>query len=204
MYRVAKLSVPSTIRSYCAKISSTLSLDSASLWTTTFTYGLISRTESRADPGRGQIHQRGRAETARAHAQHLRVFEALLPGHPDVGDDQVARVAPHLVDGEFGSGLDERWQGHGCAFPSMEASPSANSAPPRRIPGVSPATLPVMRDGYGIAGPAYRSPLMNGHGLATQPLSPSVCCCITGAGRPAPVHASWPWPSSCPTSWLIA
>ena len=54
MYRVAKLSVPSTIRSYCSKISNTLSLLSAVLWMTTFTYGLISRTEEAADSALGR------------------------------------------------------------------------------------------------------------------------------------------------------
>ena len=54
MYRVAKLSVPSTIRSYWPKISKTLSLDSAVLWITTLTYGLISRTEAAADSAFGR------------------------------------------------------------------------------------------------------------------------------------------------------
>ena len=53
MYRVAKLSVPSTIRSYCSKISRTLSRSSAVLWITTLTSGLISRIESRGGLGLG-------------------------------------------------------------------------------------------------------------------------------------------------------
>ena len=54
MYRVAKLSVPSTIRSYWLKISLTLSRSSAVLWMTTFTSGLISRMLSAADSALGR------------------------------------------------------------------------------------------------------------------------------------------------------
>jgi hypothetical protein len=48
-YLVAKLSVPSTIKSYCAKISITLSISSRISWTTTFTFGLISAIFSLAE-----------------------------------------------------------------------------------------------------------------------------------------------------------
>ena len=44
--------------------------------------------------------------------EHLGVLQALLPGHPDVGDDQVAGVALDLVDGQLGGRLDQRWQRH--------------------------------------------------------------------------------------------
>jgi hypothetical protein len=67
----------------------------------------------RADAGRGQIHQRRRAEATRADHEHLGVLQPLLPVHPDVRDDQVTRIAADLVDGELGGRLDERGQGHG-------------------------------------------------------------------------------------------
>ena len=54
MYLVAKLSVPSTIRSYWEKISMTLSLSSRTSCTTTFTSGLISWMLSRADSALGR------------------------------------------------------------------------------------------------------------------------------------------------------
>src|SRR5216684_3067300 len=43
----------------------------------------------RANPGRSQVQQRRRSKTARSHTQHLGVLQALLPGHPHVGNDQV-------------------------------------------------------------------------------------------------------------------
>ena len=65
-----------------------------------------------ADTGGGEVEQGGAAETTGADDQHLGVLEPLLPGHPDVRDDQVAAVAADLVDGELVSGLDQGWQGH--------------------------------------------------------------------------------------------
>ena len=65
-----------------------------------------------ADAGGGEVHQRRRAEPARADAQHAGVLESLLPGHADVGDDQVAAVAAHLVDGQSLGWFDQRRQGH--------------------------------------------------------------------------------------------
>jgi hypothetical protein len=56
--------------------------------------------------------QGGRAEAAGPDHQDLRVLEALLPGHPDVGDDQVARVALDLIDRQLGGWLDQRRQRH--------------------------------------------------------------------------------------------
>jgi hypothetical protein len=64
----------------------------------------------RADPGRGQVQQRGAAEAAGPDHQDLRVLQPLLPGHPDVRDDQVTAVPGHLFLGELGSRLDERRQ----------------------------------------------------------------------------------------------
>ena len=78
--------------------------------------GLVDDVEvddaERADPGRGEVHQRGRAEAAGADTEHLGVLEPLLPGHRHVGDDQVAGVAADLVDGQLGGGLDQRGQRH--------------------------------------------------------------------------------------------
>src|SRR6201996_6448850 len=66
----------------------------------------------RADAGRGQVQQRGRAETAGPDHQHLGVLQPLLPGHAHVGDDEVPRVALHLVHAELVGRLDQGWQRH--------------------------------------------------------------------------------------------
>src|SRR5262249_13382000 len=67
----------------------------------------------RADARGGQVHQRRRAQAAGSHTEHLGGLQPLLPGHPDVGDDQVAGVPADLVYGELGSRLDQGWQRHG-------------------------------------------------------------------------------------------
>src|SRR4051794_38386219 len=71
----------------------------------------------RADAGGREVHQRRRAQTARADDKDLRVLESLLPVHRDVGDDQVPAVPTHLIDRQVSGRLDERWQrfspGHG-------------------------------------------------------------------------------------------
>src|SRR3712207_4406732 len=81
--------------------------------------GLVDDVElddaERADAGRGQVHEHGRAETAGADGEHLGVLQPLLTVHPDVGDDQVPAVPADLVDREIGGGLHQGWQGHGCA-----------------------------------------------------------------------------------------
>ena len=51
----------------------------------------------RADAGGGEIHRRGRSQTARPDAQHLRRLELALPVHADFRQDQVPAVAPHFV-----------------------------------------------------------------------------------------------------------
>ena len=63
----------------------------------------------RAHTGRGQVEEGRGAEAARADTQDLRVLQALLPAHPEVRDDQVARIPADLVDGELGSRLDQGW-----------------------------------------------------------------------------------------------
>ena len=74
--------------------------------------GLVDLVElgdaERADAGRGQVEQRRAAQAAGADDEHLGVLQPLLPGHPDVGDDQVPAVAAYLVDGQLGGGLHER------------------------------------------------------------------------------------------------
>jgi len=67
----------------------------------------------RADTGRGQVHQRGRAEAAGADAQHLGVLQAALADLAYVRDDQVPGVAPDLFDGQVISGGNQRRQRHG-------------------------------------------------------------------------------------------
>jgi len=64
----------------------------------------------RAYTRRGQVEQGRGAQPARADAEDLGVLEPLLPGHPDLRDDQVSRVALDLVNGQLGSWLNERWQ----------------------------------------------------------------------------------------------
>ena len=106
---------------------------------------LVDRVEvhdaERADAGRGQVEQRRRAEAARAHDEHLRVLQALLPGHADVGDDQVARVALHLVDRQIRGRFNERWQRHCANSSQVEVSSSGvnrGRAPDPGIPGPFP------------------------------------------------------------------
>jgi hypothetical protein len=83
--------------------------------------GLVHLVELRdaqgADAGRGEVEQRRAAETAGADDQDLGVLQPALPDHPDVGDDQVAAVTAHLVDGELVCGLHEWGQGcrHACS-----------------------------------------------------------------------------------------
>ena len=79
--------------------------------------------------------------------QHLGVLQPLLPGHADVRDDQVARVAADLVDGELAGGLDERGQRHGTWPPGRRVgtTPAVNRLPARMpIPRLSAC-------GHGIA-----------------------------------------------------
>ena len=100
---------------------------------------LVDRVEvhdaERADARRGQIEQGRRAEAARAHDENLRVLQALLPGHAHVGDNQVARVALHLVDRQIRGRFNERWQRHCANSSQVEVSSSGvNRVPPPGIP----------------------------------------------------------------------
>ena len=109
----------------------------------------------RPDACRGEVHQRRAAEAAGTDHQHLGVLEPLLPGHPDVGDDQVPAVAPHLVDGELGGRLHERGKGHGallgrgpgfcCGRRAQHRCRAPCSPPPRAGPRRS--RHPDVRDG---------------------------------------------------------
>jgi hypothetical protein len=65
-----------------------------------------------ADAGGGQVHQRRRAEAAGPDAEDPGVAQALLAGHSDIRDDQMARVAADLVRGQLGGRLDQRRQAH--------------------------------------------------------------------------------------------
>ena len=64
----------------------------------------------RADPRCRQVHQRRAAEPSSADDQHLGVLQPLLPGHRDVGNDQVPGVAPDLIDGQLRRRLNQRGQ----------------------------------------------------------------------------------------------
>src|ERR1700727_852949 len=139
------------IRSYGSKISITLSDSSRTLCRITFTYGLTSAIDSLADSAldlpmsetpwmiwRCRLEQRRGAEAARANDEHLRVLQALLPGHADVGDNQVARVALHLVDRQIRGRFNERWQRHCANSSQVEVSSSGvNRVPPPGIPVLS-------------------------------------------------------------------
>ena len=61
-----------------------------------------------AHTGGGKVEQGRAAEAACPDHEHLRVLEPLLPRHPDIGDDQVAAVALHLILGQLGGRLHER------------------------------------------------------------------------------------------------
>ena len=59
--------------------------------------------------------------------EHLGVLQPLLPGHRDVRDDQVARVAPDLLGRQLGSWLDQRGQRH-CFSPQVTTDNSSGSS----------------------------------------------------------------------------
>ncbi len=66
-----------------------------------------SRIPISADTGRGQVQQRGCAETPCADHQHPRAFlQPLLPVDTQVGDDEMTAVAGDLVTGQLGSRLN--------------------------------------------------------------------------------------------------
>ena len=73
--------------------------------------GLVDLVELRdaegAHAGRGEVEQGRAAEAAGADDEHLGVLQPLLPGHADVGDDQVPAVAAYLVGGQLGGRLDQ-------------------------------------------------------------------------------------------------
>jgi hypothetical protein len=58
----------------------------------------------RADARRGEIEEEGRAQPARAHHQHPRFEEALLPDPADLRQDDVAGIALKLGVGEVHGG----------------------------------------------------------------------------------------------------
>ena len=60
----------------------------------------------RADARGGEVERRRRAEPARAEQEHLGVEQLHLPLEPDLGDQQVARVALALLGGERARNVD--------------------------------------------------------------------------------------------------
>ncbi len=52
-----------------------------------------------------QVEQRRRPQPSRAHREDGASLEAPLAADPDLGEDQVPRVPPHLVVVELGEGL---------------------------------------------------------------------------------------------------
>jgi len=59
-----------------------------------------------AHPGRGQVEQGGCAEPAGADHERPGVLEPLLTVDPEVGNDQMAAVAGHLIATQLGCGFD--------------------------------------------------------------------------------------------------
>ena len=55
--------------------------------------GVVVDDAEPSDSGRRQVERRGRAQSAGADEQHLRVEQPLLAAHADLGDQQVAAVA---------------------------------------------------------------------------------------------------------------
>ena len=88
----------------------------------------------RANSRGGQVQQRRRAEAAGADTEHLRVLQPLLPGHPHVRDDQMARVAPDLIDGQLCGRLDQRWQRGHRGLPLFSSIRSLNEHGGQGIP----------------------------------------------------------------------
>ena len=82
-----------------------------------------------ADPGGGEVEQRRGPESARPDHQHLGVLQPLLPGHPDVGNDQVARVPLHLLLGQRVGRLDQRGKTHRHSLLSTALSACRDSPP---------------------------------------------------------------------------
>ena len=64
--------------------------------------GFIDRVELNdakgADSGSRQVHECRAAQAAGADAEHAGVLQTLLSDHSDIGDDQVAAIAPDFVD----------------------------------------------------------------------------------------------------------
>ena len=63
---------------------------------------------------RGEVEQSRRAEPARAHDEHLRVREPLLPRHAEFRQDELPRVAGDVLATEAGvrAWLPWCWHGH--------------------------------------------------------------------------------------------
>ena len=60
-----------------------------------------------------KIERQRRSQAAGSDTQHARSFQLLLPGHADLGHDQVARVTQDLVVGKgSGFGFDIKCGGH--------------------------------------------------------------------------------------------
>ena len=134
---MAKLSVPSTIRSYCAKMSITLSLSSRTSCTTTLTSGLTSAIDSCADCGLGLA---------------------------DVGlavDDLALQVG--LVDGVELDDAERADPGRGQVQQRRAAQPAG---PDHQHPGVLQPLLPVHADVGDDQVPAVAADLVDGQSSA--------------------------------------
>src|SRR3990167_2502777 len=108
-----------------------------------------------ADAGEGQVESDGRAEAAGADDEHLRVDDLALTDAADLGHDDVARVARHLLRrqrkaravvsgwGAAGEGGDNGHLGDVAAF-DLDVRPVADEAAKRRryVDVYHPADLP--------------------------------------------------------------
>ena len=142
-----------------------------------------------AHAGGGQVEQSGRAEPAGPDDQHLRVLEPLLPGHPDVRDDQVAAVAGDLLDRQLLGRLDQGRQRHGFLLrprPRCQLTRSPPSLTPARVSRHGrPSRSIDVEDEVREEGWACRC---RRRGCVT----PRVCCIITGASAPLRGHCTVP------------
>ena len=106
----------------------------------TLEVGLVHHVEldnaERAHTRGCEVHQRRAAEPARAHAQDTRVLQPLLSRHADIGDDQVAAIPAHFLNGEVCGWFNERGQldGHDVLLlggPNEDNRPTLAGIPDR-------------------------------------------------------------------------
>ncbi len=63
--------------------------------------GILVDEPDRPDPGRGEVHHRGRSEPAGADAKDPRSLQSALPVEADVRQREMPAVTHQLVAGQF-------------------------------------------------------------------------------------------------------